>query len=95
MKLLTDEECCFIKTRHCDGQGEIALMPMMFTVGLCCHISRNPLDVPYAYRYCYPSYSEALRAFETWDGQGHPSGNWIKQKGAGIDLVNPNFEGDL
>ena len=30
-------------------------------------------------------------ALALWDGQGHPSGPWIKCKGAGVDLLNPSL----
>ena len=35
------------------------------------------------------AYRRALRALRDWAGQGHPSGPWIKCKGAGVDLLNP------
>ena len=45
----------------------------------------------YGRRYCYEHYEDASRALEEWDGIGHPSGPWVKCKGAGIDLLNPNL----
>ena len=94
MKTLTDEECGFIVTKKLDGQGEIAIMRMAFTVALCCHISRHPLDMAYQYRYCYENYADCLRDFEEWDGIGHPNGDWIKQKGINGDISNPKLEKD-
>ena len=43
----------------------------------------------YERRYCFEHSEDALRALRDWDGQGHPSGPWIKCKGAGVDLLNP------
>ncbi len=43
----------------------------------------------YERRYCFKHSEDALRALRDWDGQGHPSGPWIKCKGAGVDLLNP------
>jgi hypothetical protein len=48
-------------------------------------------DVGYQRRYCYEHRADAEAALATWDGLEHPSGPWIKCKGAGIDLLNPNF----
>lgn len=48
-------------------------------------------DVGYQRRYCYEHRVDAEAALVAWDGLEHPSGPWIKCKGAGIDLLNPNF----
>ena len=49
----------------------------------------------YKYRYCYPNHSEAKPSLDKWnDINEHPSGNWIKRKGEGGDLTNPNYEVD-
>jgi hypothetical protein len=45
----------------------------------------------YDRRYCYEHRADAQAALARWDGAGHPSGPWIKCKGAGIDLLNPEF----
>lgn len=45
----------------------------------------------YQRRYCYEHRAEAQAALLAWDGLGHPSGPWIKCKGFGIDLLNPEF----
>ena len=34
----------------------------------------------YERRYCFEHSEDALRALRDWDGQGHPSGPWIKCK---------------
>lgn len=48
-------------------------------------------DVGYQRRYCYEHREDAQTALAAWDGHTHPSGPWIKCKGAGIDLLNPEF----
>ena len=45
----------------------------------------------YQRRYCYEHHAAARAALLAWDGHGHPSGPWIKCKGAGIDLLNPEY----
>jgi hypothetical protein len=46
-------------------------------------------------RYCYEVEKQALDALAEWSGDGHPSGPWIKCKGAGIELLNPAFACEL
>lgn len=43
-------------------------------------------------RYCYEHQADAQTALLVWDGHEHPSGPWIKCKGAGIDLFNPDYD---
>lgn len=45
-------------------------------------------------RYCYEHRSDAISALERWDGFNHPGGPWIKCKGSGIDLLNPELDLD-
>jgi hypothetical protein len=58
-----------------------------FTTGLMVGLD----SMGYKGRYCYHTYNEALEALLTWDGKGHPEGNWIKYKGE-IEVSNPNYE---
>ena len=37
-------------------------------------------------------HQDAALALQAWSGKGHPSGPWIKYKGAGIDLLNPKLQ---
>lgn len=48
-------------------------------------------DLGYQRRYCYEHRADAQAALAAWDGSKHPSGPWIKCKGVGIDLLNPDF----
>ncbi|UUZ66578.1 hypothetical protein LP417_34180 (plasmid) [Polaromonas sp. P1-6] len=45
----------------------------------------------YERRYCYEYEVDARAALKAWDGVEHPSGPWIKCKGAGFDLLNPGL----
>lgn len=45
-------------------------------------------------RYCYEQDPDARAALAAWDGHDHPPGPWIKCKGTGIDLLNPEFGRD-
>ena len=72
------------------------LYDFIFTTGLVVNI--NPvLDIwsdQYEYRYCYPKEKlrECILALHIWDGKDDPTGPWIKQKGPGIDRLNPQFK---
>lgn len=63
------------------------IQPMLYTGGLFVGLDA----VGYAYRYCYETVAEAALALAIWDGEGHPPGAWIKRKGLGGDLHNPNW----
>lgn len=43
-------------------------------------------------RYCDEFEADARTSLLNWDGRGHPSGPWIKCKGAGVDMLNPNLD---
>ena len=58
-----------------------------YTWGLMVDLSLDGYDR----RYCFEHAIDAIAALKQWDGQGHPTGPWIKCKGLGIDLLNPFF----
>lgn len=65
--------------------------------GLCRFIYTTGLVVGlnaagYERRYCYENFADAASALAEWTGVNHPSGPWIKRKGEGGDLLNPNLE---
>ena len=69
-----------------------ALNQFMFTVGLVVGLD------PYGYRcrYCYESGREATQALLLWNGEGDPTGPWIKHKGKTregkvVDRDNPRL----
>lgn len=80
-------ENMYTRLREIPGQGVCGLQQMLFTVGLFCHLD----PVGYQYRYCYPTLLEAVAALEDWNGEGHPPGPWIKRKGKGGDIPNPEL----
>lgn len=46
-------------------------------------------------RYCYEHRSDAVDALREWDGNGDPSGEWIKYKGKGGERSNNTLENKL
>ena len=65
------------------------LLRFIYTVGLVVGIN----EYGYKYRYCYHSMKEANEALVNYDDITiAPAGNWIKRKGEGGDLTNPNYE---
>jgi len=72
----------YFEIREIPGNGICALMRFVFTVGLVVKID----PTGYERRYCYSSLREAMDDINSWDGTGHPQGNWIKCKGSGIDI---------
>lgn len=64
------------------------LLPFAFTTGLMVDLR----EFGYELRYCYEHEADALAALLVWDGNDHPTGPWIKCKGRGVDLLNPELE---
>lgn len=82
--LLADQGYQHIKSSN----GKIcALRRFAFTTALLVGLD----DVGYELRYCYEHACDAATALSAWDGHGHPPGPWIKCKGAGIELLNPDL----
>ena len=85
------DEYGYLDTRITQAGVELGLMPLAFTIAICVDVNRDPLGLPYKYRFCYPKERtiEAVELYSRWDGLGVPSGKWTKVKGAGIDCPNP------
>lgn len=66
------------------NKGVCALYRFAFTVGLVININ----SIGYEGRYCYNNNSDAKTAIQSWDGNGDPSGPWIKYKGKGGERSN-------
>jgi hypothetical protein len=81
---------------HVDGYSDVravgrevcAIKQFNYTTALV--VGLDPIG--YARRYCYEHAADARAALQAWDGTNHPSGPWIKCKGAGIDLFNPDWK---
>lgn len=63
------------------------LKRFIYTTGLV--VGLDPIG--YQGRYCYHTLAEATEALLIWDGEGHPSGNWIKYKGD-VEISNPKYD---
>lgn len=82
----------FEALREIEGRGLCGVQRFIFTCGLLTNLRFVGLTNSYDARYCYESRADAVRALATWDGQGDPPGDWIKEKvsGRGRDgSVNP------
>ena len=89
---LTYLEASFHMLKRLDSGLEIGVMKMLFTWDLCYNINPDSMFDAYDYRYMYETEGEAVKACVLWDGDGHPPGNWIKRKGGGPDLDNPDYK---
>lgn len=59
----------------------------LFTWGLMVGVT----SLGHALRYCYEHEEDARAALATWDGREHPPGPWIKCKGTGVEMLNPEL----
>lgn len=69
----------YFNLKEIPGCGLCGLMRFAYTTGLVIGLA----EYDYYGRYCFHSLSEAKSALEKWDGEGDPSGEWIKYKGTG------------
>lgn len=70
--------------------GELAgITKMAYTFGLVVGLD----DTGYRGRYCYELACEAQEALDAWDGDGDPSGPWLKYKGHGGERLGPGLDG--
>jgi hypothetical protein len=69
-------------------QGQTcALQRFNFTIGPVVGLSLEG----YERRHCFETVEGARTALLGWEGTSHPAGPWIKCKGNGIDLLNPEL----
>jgi hypothetical protein len=73
------------------GGKVCGLKRFIFTTGLVVGLDM----FGYEGRYCFENLSDATEALLTWDGTGHPSGNWIKYKGQSGEFSNPNNDANI
>jgi hypothetical protein len=66
--------------REVPGRGLCGVQRFIFTCGLLTGLTFDGYTYNYTARYCYESTAEALVALMTWNGQGDPGGEWIKEK---------------
>ena len=90
--ILTPKEAGFIDVREVEDFGKIGVRQFFYSVGLCCHVNLDIIEMPFRYRYCYDNLCDCLADFYLWDGKGSPSGNWIKEKNPFTgDHWNPHY----
>jgi hypothetical protein len=78
----------YLAVREVDGEGWCGLLQFAFTWAIVVGITPEC----YGRRYCYEHESDASRALASWSGHDHPLGPWIKCKGVGVDILNPELE---
>ena len=78
----------YSEIKEVPGKGICGLRDFIFTTGLVIDMDENQ----YYGRYCYPSHEDALKALNEWNGEGDPSGPWIKYKGNPGERSNPLME---
>lgn len=69
-----------------EGRGLCGLFRFIYTTGLCYGLN----EYGYEGRYCFESTADAEASLKEWDGNGDPSGDWIKHKGEKGEYSNPN-----
>lgn len=69
--------------RMVPGQGLCVLRRFIYTTGLLTHVQIDETGCNFRLRYCYPDRRDAVEAIRTWDGQGDPPGQWVKEKTSG------------
>lgn len=80
----------FTHIRVIDGKI-CGIKRFIFTTGLVVGLNK----ISYDGRFCYEHHSDAVAALNEWDGNGDPSGDWIKYKGIGGERSNNNLENKL
>lgn len=68
------------------GRGICGLRKFLFTIAIVSDLDESG----YKGRWCYATMPEAAVALSVWNGEGDPSGNWIKYKGHGGERENQN-----
>lgn len=71
--------------KYIEGKGLCGLRRFLYTTGLCIGLTRWSFEG----RYCFENLADAREALDKWDGEGDPSGDWIKYKGR-TEYSNPN-----
>ena len=74
-----------------EGKGWCAVVNTFFVFTNAIIYGIDKTGMTWAGRYCYPKSNPLapLLAFAQWDGQGDPTGPWVKHKGA-EEYSNPN-----
>lgn len=81
-------ELGYLAARQLPSGVWIGVFPQLYTTGLFVGIDRGG----YRRRFCFEHFAGAMRACLTWDGEGDPPGDWIKEKPS--DRMNPRWLAD-
>lgn len=79
------QEQGYIAVKQCENGVWIGVSVQIYTFGLCVGLG----EFDYKNRYCYENLGEALRACRLYEGEGDPSGLWIKMKGRDGEKLGP------
>jgi hypothetical protein len=79
------EEEGYISPRLLPTGEWAAICQQMYTTALVVGLDREG----YRIRFCFENPLDAVVALHDWDGSGFPPGYWLKRKGEGGDLTNP------
>lgn len=71
--------------RFISKRGLCGLKRFAFTTGLVIGLE----ETGYFGRYCFHNQYDAEKCLNEWNGEGDPSGDWIKYKGTGGERSNP------
>lgn len=78
----------------------LAVTQMLFTFALCVmrpnyyENTKDGIENGRETRFCYAKPTDAILALTNWDGNDDPPGSWVKQKGGGVDRLNPRLADD-
>jgi hypothetical protein len=79
----------YIAVRQCENGVWIGVSVQIYTFGLCVGLG----EFEYKNRYCYEHLGECLKACRLYEGEGDPSGPWIKRKGEDGEKLGPGAKG--
>lgn len=77
LRMKIDENGYVLRKKAPNGR-EIGVMPFLWTWAIIADIT----ETGYEERWCYHEASDALHAFEAWDGEGEPEG-WHRHPNSG------------
>ena len=85
--LRTIRENGYEMPKEVPGNGVCVIAQFAYTWAVMTDLSA----MDYGRRYCFEHKDDAVASLLSWEGTGHTPGPWIKCKGDGIDLLNPNL----
>lgn len=81
LDLKTIQDNQLLGVRAIPGRGTCVVQRFIYSCGLLVDFKVDGIiSVDYKARYCYDTAKDAIEALDTWDGEGDPPGDWIKEK---------------